>query len=100
MLTLIAPAFGRESGWFLDQNAALDTATVELVPGRPGAAPASQISVMHDGGAPRLYCCHSVHTLDAADMHHALSVDIDLAAGAASECLLPRPNGSPPSRTC
>lgn len=39
----------------------------------------SQISVMHDGQAPRLYCCHSLLTRDAADTNHVLSVGIDLA---------------------
>jgi transcriptional regulator with XRE-family HTH domain len=29
--------------------------------------PVSQISVMRDGDAPRLYCCHSLRTRDAAD---------------------------------
>jgi len=41
--------------------------------------PTSQISVMHDGQAPRLYCCHSLLTRDAADTMHVLSVGIDLA---------------------
>jgi transcriptional regulator with XRE-family HTH domain len=41
--------------------------------------PTSQISVMHDGQSPRLYCCHSLLTRDAADTMHVLSVGIDLA---------------------
>ncbi|MCU0758258.1 MAG: DUF3612 domain-containing protein [Steroidobacteraceae bacterium] len=41
--------------------------------------PVSQISVMHDGGEPRLYCCHSLLTRDAAGSSHVLSVGIDLA---------------------
>jgi transcriptional regulator with XRE-family HTH domain len=47
----------------------------------PGDAPrpTSQISVMHDGHSPRLYCCHSLLTRDAADTMHVLSVGIDLA---------------------
>ncbi|MGA1383994.1 MAG: DUF3612 domain-containing protein [Steroidobacteraceae bacterium] len=42
-------------------------------------APVSQISIMRDGGAPELYCCHSLRTRDAADVSHVLSVGIDLA---------------------
>jgi len=42
-------------------------------------APVSQLSVMRDGGAVRLYCCHSLRTRDAADVSHVLSVGIDLA---------------------
>ncbi|MFM8481325.1 MAG: DUF3612 domain-containing protein, partial [Gammaproteobacteria bacterium] len=41
--------------------------------------PVSQISVMRDGEAPRLYCCHSLRTRDAAGVSHVLSVGIDLA---------------------
>ena len=41
--------------------------------------PVSQISVMRDGGEPRLYCCHSLLTRDAAGVGHVLSVGIDLA---------------------
>jgi hypothetical protein len=41
--------------------------------------PVSQLSVMRDGGTPRLYCCHSLRTRDAADVSHVLSVGIDLA---------------------
>jgi transcriptional regulator with XRE-family HTH domain len=41
--------------------------------------PTSQLSVMHDGQSPRLYCCHSLLTRDAADTSHVLSVGIDLA---------------------
>lgn len=41
--------------------------------------PMSQISVMRDGGQPRLYCCHSLRTRDATEMPHVLSVGIDLA---------------------
>ncbi|MCZ8131492.1 MAG: DUF3612 domain-containing protein [Steroidobacteraceae bacterium] len=43
------------------------------------AKPFSQISVMTDGGRPRLYCCHSLVTRDAADAVRVLSVGIDLA---------------------
>jgi len=41
--------------------------------------PVSQISVMRDGETPRLYCCHSLRTRDAAGVSHVLSVGIDLA---------------------
>jgi len=41
--------------------------------------PVSQISIMRDGGEPRLYCCHSLRTRDAADVSHVLSVGVDLA---------------------
>ena len=41
--------------------------------------PVSQISVMRDGSEPKLYCCHSLRTHDAADVSHVLSVGIDLA---------------------
>lgn len=41
--------------------------------------PVSQISVMQDGKRPRLYCCHSLLTRDAADTMHVLSVGVDLA---------------------
>ena len=41
-------------------------------------APKSQISVMHDGAHPRLYCCHSLLTRDALDVLHVLSVGVDL----------------------
>jgi hypothetical protein len=34
---------------------------------------------MHDADVPRLYCCHSLRTRDAADVSHVLSVGIDLA---------------------
>jgi len=34
---------------------------------------------MRDRGNPRLYCCHSLRTRDAADVSHVLSVGIDLA---------------------
>ena len=46
---------------------------------RAAERPVSQISVMRDGDAPRLYCCHSLRTRDAADQWHVLSVGIDLA---------------------
>jgi Protein of unknown function (DUF3612) len=52
----------------------------EPVPGPgPTPRPTSQLSVMHDGQSPRLYCCHSLLTRDAADTMHVLSVGIDLA---------------------
>lgn len=41
--------------------------------------PVSQLSVMREGGAARLYCCHSLRTRDAAGVSHVLSVGIDLA---------------------
>ena len=41
--------------------------------------PVSQISIMRDGGEPKLYCCHSLRTQDAADVSHVLSVGVDLA---------------------
>lgn len=47
--------------------------------------PASQISVMRDGGEPRLYCCHSLLTRDAAGIGHVLSVGIDLAPALAAQ---------------
>ncbi|MDP9091154.1 MAG: DUF3612 domain-containing protein [Pseudomonadota bacterium] len=40
--------------------------------------PRSQISVMQDGKRARLYCCHSLLTLDASDELHVLSVGVDL----------------------
>ena len=49
--------------------------------------PASQISVMHDGVAPRLYCCHSLRDRDAAGTSHVLSVGIDLAPAFAAQGL-------------
>ncbi len=48
-------------------------------------APVSQLSIMHDGGAPRLYCCHSLLTRDAAGTGHVLSVGIDLAPALAAQ---------------
>ena len=62
-------------------------------PARHGVlAPTSQISVMHDGSRPRLYCCHSVVTRDAARVVHVQSVGVDLvpaleAQGFDGECL-------------
>lgn len=49
--------------------------------------PVSQISVMHDGAAPRLYCCHSLRDRDAAGTSHVLSVGIDLAPALAAQGL-------------
>ncbi|MBU3672954.1 MAG: DUF3612 domain-containing protein [Sinobacteraceae bacterium] len=43
------------------------------------AEPVSQLSIMRDAKTPRLYCCHSLRTRDAADVSHVLSVGIDLA---------------------
>lgn len=40
--------------------------------------PASQISIMRDGRRLRLFCCHSLHTFDAAGTAHVLSVGLDL----------------------
>jgi transcriptional regulator with XRE-family HTH domain len=42
-------------------------------------APVTQLSIMHVDEAPRLYCCHSLHTEDAAGTSHVLSVGVDLA---------------------
>jgi hypothetical protein len=51
----------------------------EPPPGRAGPQrPTTQISVMDDGRQPRLYCCHSVLTRDAARVPHVQSVGIDL----------------------
>ena len=60
------------------------------LPERPGGEaaagqPASQISVMRDGREPRLYCCHSMLTRDAANVAHVLSVGIDLAPALAAQ---------------
>jgi transcriptional regulator with XRE-family HTH domain len=49
--------------------------------------PVSQVSVMHDGTAPRLFCCHSLRTRDAAGASHVLSVGIDLAPAFAAQGL-------------
>jgi len=46
--------------------------------GKAAQQPRSQISVMLDGKQPRLYCCHSLLTRDAADAMHVLSVGVDL----------------------
>jgi transcriptional regulator with XRE-family HTH domain len=46
--------------------------------GASGTQPSSQVSVMLDGGRPRLFCCHSILTRDAADALRVLSVGIDL----------------------
>lgn len=59
-------------------------AVFRLLPDSPAArksaqTPVSQLSVMREGGTPRLYCCHSLRTRDAADQWHVLSVGIDLA---------------------
>lgn len=50
-------------------------------PPRPKAAlaPISQVSVMDTATGPRLYCCHSLHTEDAGNTSHVLSVGVDLA---------------------
>ena len=50
-------------------------------------APVSQVSVMHDGTAPRLFCCHSLRTRDAVGASHVLSVGIDLAPAFAAQGL-------------
>ncbi|HQX47796.1 MAG TPA: DUF3612 domain-containing protein [Steroidobacteraceae bacterium] len=49
------------------------------------ARPTSQISAMLDGGAVRLYCCHSLLTRDAADATRVLSVGVDLAPALAAQ---------------
>jgi transcriptional regulator with XRE-family HTH domain len=59
----------------------------EHTPQAQGAQPVSQISVMHDGVAPRLYCCHSLRDRDAAGTSHVLSVGIDLAPALAAQGL-------------
>jgi hypothetical protein len=48
-------------------------------------APSSQISVMYDDASPRLFCCHSLATLDAAGTPHVLSVGVDLAPALAAQ---------------
>jgi transcriptional regulator with XRE-family HTH domain len=48
-------------------------------PRAASSQPVSQISVMRDGETPRLYCCHSLRTRDAAGVSHVLSVGVDLA---------------------
>ncbi|HTP38728.1 MAG TPA: DUF3612 domain-containing protein [Steroidobacteraceae bacterium] len=49
------------------------------LPARSAAhKPKSQISVMQDGARSLLYCCHSLHTRDASNVVHVLSVGIDL----------------------
>jgi transcriptional regulator with XRE-family HTH domain len=49
------------------------------------AKPASQLSVMMDGARPRLYCCHSIVTRDAADAVRVLSVGTDLEPALAAQ---------------
>jgi transcriptional regulator with XRE-family HTH domain len=56
----------------------------------PGTAktaqkPRSQISIMPDGDHTRLYCCHSMHTRDAAGVSHVLSVGVDLSPALAAQ---------------
>jgi transcriptional regulator with XRE-family HTH domain len=46
---------------------------------RAAQKPRSQISIMPLGGETRLYCCHSMHTKDAAGVAHVLSVGVDLS---------------------
>lgn len=52
-------------------------------PGTPATKltqkPKSQISIMPDGDQPRLYCCHSMLTRDAAAVSHVISVGVDLS---------------------
>jgi hypothetical protein len=43
------------------------------------ARPSSQLSIMESASGARLYCCHSLRSVDAADVPHVLSVGIDLA---------------------
>lgn len=47
--------------------------------------PRSQISIMPDGDQPRLYCCHSMLTRDAAAVSHVLSVGVDLSPALAAQ---------------
>lgn len=49
------------------------------------AKPTSQLSAMLDGKQPRLYCCHSIMTRDAADATRVLSVGVDLAPALAAQ---------------
>jgi transcriptional regulator with XRE-family HTH domain len=56
-------------------------------PGNRTAEPVSQLSIMRDAHTPRLYCCHSLRTRDAADVSHVLSVGIDLAPAFAAQGL-------------
>jgi hypothetical protein len=60
-------------------------ADAEALMALEAAAPTSQISVMRDGHEPRLYCCHSLLTRDAADTSHVISVGIDLAPALAAQ---------------
>ena len=46
---------------------------------KSGHKPKSQISIMPDGDRPRLYCCHSLLTRDAAAVSHVISVGVDLS---------------------
>jgi transcriptional regulator with XRE-family HTH domain len=55
------------------------------------SAPATQISVMADGAARRLYCCHSLLTRDAAGAMRVLSVGIDLAPALEAQGIEPAP---------
>jgi Zn-dependent peptidase ImmA (M78 family) len=51
----------------------------ELPTGKALRQPISQVSVMDTAHGPRLYCCHSLHTEDAGQQRHVLSVGLDLA---------------------
>ena len=53
--------------------------TAKLGPRTASARPTSQISIMHEGTQPRLYCCHSLLTKDSTGTTHVLSVGVDLA---------------------
>jgi transcriptional regulator with XRE-family HTH domain len=59
----------------------------DRAPDAESMPPVSQVSVMHDGTAPRLFCCHSLRTRDAAGASHVLSVGIDLAPAFAAQGL-------------
>ncbi|NDE00511.1 MAG: DUF3612 domain-containing protein [Gammaproteobacteria bacterium] len=58
-----------------------------VAPRNRAAEPVSQLSIMRDAQTPRLYCCHSLRTRDAADVSHVLSVGIDLAPAFAAQGL-------------
>ena len=59
----------------------------DRAPDAESMPPVSQVSVMSDGAAARLFCCHSLRTRDAAGTSHVLSVGIDLAPAFAAQGL-------------
>lgn len=60
-------------------------AVFRMLHGPGGQQPASQISVLQDGGRALLYCCHSVRTQDMAGNAHVLSVGVDLVPALESQ---------------